>query len=232
MTASITASGVRRSLTVTFTPSSFSSSRRPTIIGRFTTRVTVLSRVSSSAAGATRGAAANTDSVIRAMSASTSVLLWMVMSAPCGGERLRGGARRVHDVLVSGAAAQIAGERLTDLLVRGMGALAQEARERHEKARRAEAALQAVMLAKRLLQRIQRVAIGEPFHRLDVAAVHLRGKEQTRANRRAIQDDRAGAAHAVLAAQMRPGQLEIVAQEVGERLAHFHRALVRAPVDG
>src|SRR5438046_1811671 len=55
MTASMTDSGDRRSLIATFTPSSFSSSRRPTIIGRFTTRVTVASIVSSSAAAAVSG---------------------------------------------------------------------------------------------------------------------------------------------------------------------------------
>src|SRR5262249_55247763 len=47
----------------------------------------------------------------------------------------------------------------------------------------------------------------------------------------AIDDHRAGAAHAVLAAEVRARELEIVTQEVGQRLANLDHPLVRAAVD-
>src|SRR4030095_5604584 len=102
----------------------------------------------------------------------------------------------------------------------------------HEEARRAVAALEPVVLAEGLLERRQRVADGEALDRLDRATAHLNGEQQARAHRRSIHDDRARAAYAVLAAQVGPRQLEIVAQEVGERLARLDRALVAPPVHG
>src|SRR5207237_10637015 len=63
------------------------------------------------------------------------------------------------------------------------------------------------------------------------AAVHLRGEEQARPDGGAADDHRAGPAHAVLAAEVGAGQLEIVAQEVGQRLAHLDGPLVGPAVD-
>ena len=52
-----------------------------------------------------------------------------------------------HDPDVAGAAAQLAAERLADLLVGHVAGVAVEARRGHQEARRAEAALQRVVLA-------------------------------------------------------------------------------------
>ena len=48
----------------------------------------------------------------------------------------------------------------------------------------------------------------------------------------AVDHHRARAAHAVLAAEVRAGEAEIVAEEVGECLAHLDRSLVELPVHG
>src|SRR5581483_6440734 len=176
MTASMTASGERRSLTATRTPSSRSSSRSATSIGRFTTRVTVVSSVSSSAAAAGRDAAGSNSR----HSASSARVVRIIMSAPCrGAERAGRRQRRRHDVLVAGAAAQVARDGLPDLRLRGVRALAEKARERHEEARRAEAALQPVMLVEGLLQGIQALAVGETLHGVDLVLVDLRGEHET-----------------------------------------------------
>ena len=72
---------------------------------------------------------------------------------------LRGAVHRVDDALVAGAPAEVAGQALADLLVGGLRVVAQQRRDRHDETRCAEAALQAVALAKRGLHRRQ-LAVG------------------------------------------------------------------------
>ena len=88
------------------------------------------------------------------------------------------------------------------------------------------------MLVERLLQRMERLAVRQALHRLDLVAVHLRREQQARAHGGAVDGDGAGAADAVLAAEVGAGQVEVVAQEVGQRLAHLDGLLVNAAVDG
>src|SRR5437870_5138276 len=112
--------------------------------------------------------------------------------------------------------------------------LAQERDERHEDARRAEAALQPVSLAERGLKRMQRVAraVSEALHGLDLVAVRLDGEHEAGADRLAVQQHGAGAAHPVLASNVRSGEAQVVAQEVGEEQPRLHRALVAHAIDG
>src|SRR5262249_32802089 len=135
------------------------------------------------------------------------------------------------DVLVAGAAAEVTGDGLANLWLGGIRAVLQELRQRHEETRRAEPALQAVVLPEGLLQRIEPVAVGQRLHGPDLTTVHLCRKEQAGPDSGAIDDPRAGAAHAVLAAEVRARELEIVTQEVGQRLANLDHPLVRAAVD-
>src|SRR5262245_33806554 len=81
-------------------------------------------------------------------------------------QALGGVERGGNDALVAGAAAEVAGDGDTHLLLGRIGIIAQEFGERCEHAGRAEAALQAVIVAERLLQRIELVGPGrEPFDR-------------------------------------------------------------------
>ena len=66
----------------------------------------------------------------------------------------------------------------------------------------------------------------------DLVAVRLHREHQARARRVAVEQDGAGAADAVLAAQMRAGEAELVAQEIGERPAYLDLFLVALAVDG
>ena len=77
------------------------------------------------------------------------------------------------------------------------------------------------MLAERLLQRRQLVGVGEALDGLDVGAVDLHRQHQAGAHRRAVDDHRAGAADAMLAADVRAGQSERVAQKIAEMRARF-----------
>ena len=69
----------------------------------------------------------------------------------------------------------------------------------------------------------------EAFDRAHVAAVGLDGEHQARAHRLAVELDRAGAADAVLAADLGPGQA-LVADEVRQQRARLDVGLVVAPL--
>ena len=141
------------------------------------------------------------------------------------------GLHRIEDVEIAGAAAKIGRQRLAQPLLVDIGLALQHARGQHQEARGAEPALQRVMVDEGLLQRVQPVAVGEPFHRPDLGAVGLGGEHQTASDRRAVEDDRAGAADPVLAAEMGAGQPAILADRIGERLARLHPDRVALAVD-
>src|SRR5262249_37711867 len=138
----------------------------------------------------------------------------------------------IHDALVAGAAAQIAGERDAHLAFGGIGVVAQELDQRRENSRRAEAALQAVIVAKGFLQRMQLVGAGrDALDGENLVAVSLHGQHEAGARREAVEQDRAGAAYAVLAAEMRSGEAEMVADEIRQGEADLHLLLVAGAVD-
>ena len=94
---------------------------------------------------------------------------------------------------------------------------AQQIDRAHDHARRAEAALQAVMLAEGFLHRMQLVALGEALDRGDARAVHLRRQHGAALGRIAVDMNDAGAALAGVAADMRAGQAEMLAQELHQQ---------------
>src|SRR5436190_12521816 len=67
------------------------------------------------------------------------------------GHRRGGLANRGHDVVVARAAADVALDRVADLVVAGAARVSQEVGGGHDHAGRAEAALEAVLLPERLL---------------------------------------------------------------------------------
>src|SRR5205814_9686134 len=76
-----------------------------------------------------------------------------------------------HDVLVPGAAAQVAGQPLPNLRLARVGVLAQQVDRGHDHARGAEPALERVLLVERPLHRVQRaVRPGQALERGDLRA--------------------------------------------------------------
>src|SRR5919206_3442860 len=132
----------------------------------------------------------------------------------------------LNDVLIAGAAAEIAGQPLADLLVGGERIFPQQIDTGHQHAGRAEAALQGMELAERLLERRQLLARAQALDGLDGGAVRLHREGQTGAGAVAVDQDRAGATDAVLAARMRPGEAEFLAQEVVQQETGLDSAAV------
>ena len=125
----------------------------------------------------------------------------------------------------------IAGKHLADSLGIGVGLFRQQRMRRCQNAGGAEAALQSMMLAERRLERTQLVALRQALDRRNLKAVRLHRKNEARAHRRTISDYCARAAHAMFAANMRAGELEIMAQAISERGTRLDRGFTRLAVD-
>src|SRR5262245_32797872 len=85
---------------------------------------------------------------------------------------------RLHNVVVAGTAADIAFQLMANgVLVEVVALAVHDVDRRHDHARRAISALQAVVLAERLLHRMQgTVRLGEPLDGGDVGALDLPGE--------------------------------------------------------
>src|SRR3954468_7215522 len=178
------------------------------------------------------------------------------LSLPGGRE-----ADRVHDLLVAGAAAQVARQRLADVRVARVGVALQHLVGGDQQPRRAEAALDGAGVDERLLDGGEFRALAsvgvllgvlplrrpvparpllgvvrEPLDGHDLAPLDLPGGDEARAHRDAVQPDRAGPALPLLAGVLRAGQPEPLAQHVqqGFALPHvvgFLRTSVDSEVD-
>src|SRR5271170_4271677 len=82
----------------------------------------------------------------------------------------------LHNVLVSGTAAQVSGNPPANLLLAGVRVIAEQGIRRHQHARRAEAALQTMLFLKSLLQWMELTVLHQSFHREHLAAIGLHGK--------------------------------------------------------
>src|SRR6267378_550722 len=130
----------------------------------------------------------------------------------------------VDDGLVAGAAAVVAREMDFYLSPGNPFLLSDQILRRHQHARRAEAALQRVLLMKGLLQRLQLAGIRKALDGVHLAAVRLHGEHQAAAHDIAVDPHGACAAHPVLAADMRAREAQLIAQEVDEVLPRRNTA--------
>ncbi len=126
-----------------------------------------------------------------------------------------------EDARERAAAADVAVEALLDLFGRRVRMLLEQADARHDEARRAEAAHQRVLVAERLLHRMQLVAVGEAVDGANLLALHLDRQRRAGVDRAAVDDHRAGAAGAAIAAALVAGEIGAHAQRVEQRDARL-----------
>src|ERR1700742_1420595 len=124
---------------------------------------------------------------------------------------------RLHDVLVAGAAAQVAGYRPPHVFLGGIRVAVEQVLGRHHHARRAEPALQAVLLPEPLLDGMQLARRGQALHGGDLTAVDLDRQHRAGLDRPAVDQHRAGAAVGRVAAAMGAGQPGTPADQVGQQ---------------
>ena len=101
-----------------------------------------------------------------------------------------------------------------------------------EKPRRAVAALRGAEIGEGFLQRMEPAVGDQPFDGRDVAAGALDAEHQAREHRLPVEQHRAGAALAELAAVLGAAQVQILTQHLEERLVRRERDLGRLAVDG
>src|SRR6516225_402553 len=143
-----------------------------------------------------------------------------------------GGFHCVDDVLVSGAAADVALEPVANLLFAGSGVTVDNLLGGHDHPRSAESALEAVLVPEGFLYRIELAVVCQPFHGYDLRAVGLHGKHRATFDGLAVQLHGARAAQRGLAAHVRARQARDVAQEMDEQQAWFDVLGIAFPVDG
>ena len=134
-------------------------------------------------------------------------------------------------MLIAGTAAEVAGDALPNLLFAGRGIVLQQVDRGHDHARRAVAALQAVLLPEALLQRMQLPFRRETLDRRHRRAVGLHGKHRARLRAPAVDEHRARAALARVTADMGSREIEMLAQEVHEQCAWFDVRFAHLAVD-
>src|SRR6266566_2103188 len=130
--------------------------------------------------------------------------------------RLGAGGDRLDDVLVAGAAAEIAFELFADGVLGEVMALAVDQIDGgHDHAGRTEAALQAMVLAEGLLHRMQRRAVGgQSLDGPDFMPVGHHHQRGAGLHRLTVEMHDAGAALRGIAADMGAGQPQVLAQEL------------------
>ena len=139
---------------------------------------------------------------------------------------------RLDDVLVAGAAAQVARQREADLVLGGVRVLGEQRLRGEHHPRRAEAALEAVLLREPLLDRVQLARRTEPLDGGDLVAVGLDGEHRAALHRGAVHEDGAGTAVGGVAAGVGAGEPEPLAQQVREQQPRLDVGGTPFTVDG
>jgi hypothetical protein len=104
------------------------------------------------------------------------------------GRRLADGA---HDVLISGAPADIPFQAVSNLVVGWRAVVLEQVVRGQNHARGAEAALETVLVPERLLNRVEHTILSKTFDCGNRAAVGLNGKTRARLDGHTIQQNRA-----------------------------------------
>jgi hypothetical protein len=135
------------------------------------------------------------------------------------------------DLAIAGAAAEHAAEGIQHLRLGRRGIARQQIVGRHQHARRADAALSGAVRQKCALEGAHG-PVGETFDRHHLPVLHLRRRDHTGADLPAVDPHGAGAAVAGIAADLRAGEPEVLAQHVGQPPHRIDMDLDPAAIQG
>src|SRR5581483_908216 len=139
---------------------------------------------------------------------------------------------RVGDLLVAGAPAQVAGQRLAHLRLGALGALVEKRLGGEDHARDAVAALHRAVLDERLLDRIEAPIAGEPLDGDDPTALALCGEHDAAVHRAPVEQHGAYPALGLEAVLLGAGQPQIDTEHVQESAVRLGEHVVTLAVDG
>src|SRR2546425_3203282 len=143
----------------------------------------------------------------------------------------RGQLDRFVDLDVAGAAAEVAGQRVLDLVTGGVRVGGQQGFGRQQKRGGTVAALCGAEIGEGLLQRMQLSVLCHPLDGAHRVSVTRDAEDQARENGCSIQQHGTCAALAQFAAVLRPSKAQVLAQHFEERLVRRERHFRRLPVD-
>ncbi|CUX56743.1 hypothetical protein AGR8A_pTi10026 [Agrobacterium fabrum str. J-07] len=133
----------------------------------------------------------------------------------------------IDDVLIARAATNVPGERFPDLVVTLQRVVAQKIGDRHDEAWGTEAALKAVVLAKRFLDAPESVDASLALDRFDHHPLRLHGECEARASATSVKQDSARSAYTVLATDMSTCKAQLVTKKIAEEHTGLDGARVR-----
>src|SRR2546426_7522523 len=155
----------------------------------------------------------------------------MAPTSLLGGHVLGRPLDRLYDVVIAGAAAQIAFQLMPDELLRRLRVALQHLVDRHDHPGSAEAALEPVLLPEALLDRVQLAVLRQTLDGHDIRAVHLDREEVAGFHRLAVHEDRARAALARVTADVRSGEAHGLANVVDQEQAGLDFMAVALTLD-
>src|SRR4051812_1835081 len=123
---------------------------------------------------------------------------------------------RADDADIAGAAAEIAAEFESNARFIGFGYARDDIARRYQHRRRAEAALQPVLLGKSPAQRRHDRVVIQALYGGDHGSIAHHRIRDARTRRLTVDQNGAGAAYSLLATQMRAGKVHLLAQKVRE----------------
>src|SRR5580658_4547167 len=146
---------------------------------------------------------------------------------------IRGGVEhRFHYLVVTGASAEIAGQRVANFWLGRLRIAIEQRLRRDQKSGRADAALQARVLEKLVLQNVEHAVGSKSLDGVDFLALRLDAQHQARAYCAAVEHYGACAAIASQASFLRAGEFQHVAQGFEQALARLAQELDGFAVDG
>jgi hypothetical protein len=113
-------------------------------------------------------------------------------------------------MLVTSAAAQIAGDGMTDFLFIWIGIIFQERHQSHQDTWSTETTLRTVGFPESFLDGMQVRGVTKAFDGLYLVTIGLDGKHQTGANGATIEQDCAGTADTMFTSDVSTGQTEVM----------------------
>src|SRR5579883_751523 len=125
--------------------------------------------------------------------------------------RMGAGADGLHDIVVAGAAADVALKPFADFPFARVGMVLHQIQRAHHHAGGAETTLQAMIVTERLLHRVQLPVLGQPFDGEDVSAFGLDRQQGAALDGATVDMDDAGAALAGIAPDMGASKAEFFA---------------------
>jgi hypothetical protein len=126
---------------------------------------------------------------------------------------------------VTGASAQITLDGMRDVLARRRRIALQQLHPRQDHAGRAITALQTVAFPESFLHRMQLPVVGQSFDGGDLGPICLHGEERARLHCLAVHQHGARAAERGFAADVRAGEVAVLAKEMNEQGAWLDFAL-------